>query len=98
MPTPRTLTTPGNLKQPTQQDVINWVSQAWRSIKPELLTHAFLVCGISNSLDGSQDDWVSDKLPQIDGDGDKEEDEEAEEENGEDGDENADDLDPFDSD
>ena len=93
MRTPRALTTQRNLKQPTRQDVINWVSQAWRSIKSELLSHAFLVSGISNSLDGSQDDLVSDKLPQIDGD------EKEEEENGEEeGDENVDDFDPFDSD
>ena len=32
----------GKLKQPTSQDVINWVSRTRDSIKPEILTHSFL--------------------------------------------------------
>ena len=54
----------GNLKQPARQDVIDWVSQAWSSIKKETLVHS-LVCGISNALDGSQDDLVSSDIPDI---------------------------------
>ena len=57
----------GNLKQPTRQDVIDWVSQTWSSIKKDTLMHSFLVCGISNALhvDGSQDDLVSSDIPNI---------------------------------
>ena len=61
----RAKTKKGNLKQPSRQDAINWVSKAWESIKLETLTHSFLVCGISNALDGSQDDLVSDDLPSV---------------------------------
>ena len=61
----RPKTPSGNLKQPTQQDVIDWVSQAWTSIKKETIVHSFLVCGISNALDGSQDDLVSSDIPNI---------------------------------
>ena len=61
----RAKTKKGNLKQHSCQDAINWVSKAWESIKLETLTHSFLVCGISNALDGSQDDLVSDDLPSV---------------------------------
>ena len=58
----------GNLIQPTRQDVINWVSRAWREISEETIVKSFLRCGISNSLDGSQDDEVSDDIPSADED------------------------------
>ena len=61
----RAKTKMGNLKQPTRQDAINWVSKAWDSIKQETITNSFLICGISNALDGSTDDHVSDDLPVI---------------------------------
>ena len=69
----RPKTPSGNLKQPTRQDVIDWVSQAWSSIKKDTLVHSFLVCGISSALDGSQDDLVSSNIPNI-----EDEDEESE--------------------
>ena len=88
----RTKTKKGNLKQPSRQDAINWVSKAWESIKLETLTHSFLVCGISNALDGSQYDLVSDDLPSVEMDtiG-----ESSDEENGEDEETDVDELDPF---
>ena len=61
----RPMTPSGNLKQPTRQYVIDWVSQAWSSIKKDTLVHSFLVCGISNALDGSQDYLVSSDIPNI---------------------------------
>ena len=69
----RPKTPSGNLKQPTRQDVIDWVSEAWTSIKKDTLVHSFLVCGISNALDGSQDDLVSSDLPNIEDEGDESE-------------------------
>jgi len=33
----------GNLKQPTRQDVINWVSKDWDSIKQETIVNSFLI-------------------------------------------------------
>ena len=55
----------GNLKQPTSQDAIDWVSKAWESIKLDTITYSFIVCGISNALDGSKDDLVSVDVPSI---------------------------------
>ena len=91
----RPTTAAGNLKQPTRQDAINWVSQAWDSIGTETIVKSFLVCGISNSLDGTQDDIVSDDIPDADLEVEAEEDVDAEEDVGSD----VDDMgEPFDSD
>lgn len=35
----RARTPAGNLKQPTRQDVINWVSAAWKSIKEDTIIY-----------------------------------------------------------
>ena len=36
----------GNLKQPTRQDAINWVSYVWDSITPDILIRSFKEWGI----------------------------------------------------
>ena len=41
------------------------MSIAWDSISQETIVNSFLVCGISNALDGSEDDYVSDDVPAI---------------------------------
>ena len=84
----RALTKAGNLKQPTRQDPINWVSAAWDSIKQDTIIRSFLVCGISNALDGSEDDLASSDVPDVDMNTEpsKEDVEEAED---------GDDMDPF---
>ena len=90
----RAKTNKGNLKQPTRQDAINWVSKAWESINQETLTRSFLVFGISNAIDGSEDDLVSDDLPSVEmeaeGEGSDGEEAEADDE-----DADVDELDPF---
>ena len=91
----RTLTKAGNLKQPTRQDAINWVSAAWDSIKQDTIIRSFLVCGISNDLDGTEDDLASSDIPDVDTNTEpSEEDCEVDVEEAEDGDD-ADDMDPF---
>ena len=83
----------GNLKQPTRQDAIDWVSKAWESIKLDTIIHSFLVCGISNALDDSEDDLVSDDVPSIES---AEERECSDSEDAEDKeDEDVDGVDPF---
>ena len=49
--------------------------KVWDSIKLDTLTHSFLVCGIYNTLDGSQDHLVLHVLPSVEME--TEEDEEA---------------------
>ena len=48
---------------PSQQQVINWISEAWSSILPDTIVKSFLCCGISNAMDGSEDDEVLDGHP-----------------------------------
>ena len=55
-------TSNGNLKQPSRQNVIDWVSASWRQISDGIIVKSFLVCGISNALDGSEDEYVNDVL------------------------------------
>ncbi|CAI7912855.1 unnamed protein product [Closterium sp. NIES-54] len=43
------------LKKPSPEVVLRWVSQAWKAVPADLIKHAFLTCGISNQLDGSED-------------------------------------------
>ncbi|CAI7878451.1 unnamed protein product [Closterium sp. NIES-53] len=39
----------------TAEVILRWVSQAWKAVPTDLIKHAFLTCGISNQLDGSED-------------------------------------------
>ena len=73
------------------------MSKAWGSISQETIINSFLVCGISNALEGSEDDYVSDDVPTVELESveEEEEEEEREEDDLEDG-TNIDDLgDPF---
>ena len=44
----------GNLKCPSRQDVLNWVSAAWESVSSDIIKKSFKQCGISCALDGSE--------------------------------------------
>ena len=48
----------GNLMKPDIEVVCAWVKNAWDDIPADMVKQAFLKCGISNSMDGSQDDAV----------------------------------------
>ncbi|CAI7783450.1 unnamed protein product [Closterium sp. NIES-53] len=50
-----TLTKKGNIKKPPVELALKWIAAAWKSVPKELIQWAFLTCGISNALDGSQD-------------------------------------------
>ncbi|CAI7825017.1 unnamed protein product [Closterium sp. NIES-53] len=45
----------GNLKKPPPEVVVRWISRAWKAVPADLIKRAFLTCGISNALDGSED-------------------------------------------
>ena len=40
--------------------VLWWIDRAWREIPVELITRSFISCGISRTLDGTEDDAVWD--------------------------------------
>ena len=52
----------GNLKLATRQDVINWISEAWKGVSEVLVRKSFKCCGISNELNGSEDHLFSNNL------------------------------------
>ena len=42
-----------------RKTLINWIIKAWESknsIKPENVKHSFMFCGISNKVNGSEND------------------------------------------
>ncbi|CAI7733663.1 unnamed protein product [Closterium sp. NIES-53] len=49
------LTRAGKLKKPPPEVVVRWISRAWKAEPADLIKRAFLTCGITNALDGSED-------------------------------------------
>ena len=45
----------GKQKAPSRNLVLRWVHEAWREIPVEMVAKSFKTCGISNSLDGTED-------------------------------------------
>ena len=59
----------GKKKAPSRNLVLRWVHEAWREIPVEMVAKSFKTCGISNSLDGTEDDEVyTDEAQEIDDD------------------------------
>jgi len=48
--------TPAGKKAPSRNLVLRWVHEAWREIPMEMVAKSFKNCGISKSLDGTEDD------------------------------------------
>ena len=57
----------GKKKAPSRNLVLRWVHEAWRDIPVEIVAKSFKTCGISNSLDGTEDDELyTDEAQEID--------------------------------
>ncbi|CAI7856985.1 unnamed protein product [Closterium sp. NIES-53] len=52
------LTPARNIKKSPSVVVLKWISRAWKAVPADLIKKAFLTCGISNALDGSEDHLV----------------------------------------
>ena len=50
----------GRQKKPSEELMCQWIGEAWRAIPREMVANSFLKCGITNSLDGSEDDFIFD--------------------------------------
>src|SRR6185295_19301809 len=50
------ITKGSNLKRASLYDACQWVLKTWQEISPDIIVHAFKKCGISNALDGTDDD------------------------------------------
>ncbi|CAG8842448.1 27515_t:CDS:2, partial [Gigaspora margarita] len=57
------LTKQGNLKRPSYGLICQWILEAWDDISAEMIIKSFKKCGISNELDGTENDllYSSDK-------------------------------------
>lgn len=55
----------GNLRKPSQKDALNFVSEAWAAVAVETVVRSSKGCGISNTLDGSEDGELHDCLSDI---------------------------------
>lgn len=60
------LTPTGRMKRPSISHVCTWVKNAWNEITPELIIRSFKKCGISNALDGTEDDLLCEKTDTAD--------------------------------
>ena len=55
------VTLAGRVKWPSISNVCKWVKNSWQQVKSETTVKSFKKCGISNVLDGSEDDILYDK-------------------------------------
>lgn len=62
---PHDFTPGGNIRPPRRQDVIDWVSAAWAAVDAESIKRSFLRAGISNALDGSEEELLGPDVPHI---------------------------------
>ncbi|CAI7781677.1 unnamed protein product [Closterium sp. NIES-53] len=53
-----TTTKAGNLKKPPAELVLRWIDESWEAIPEELVKKAFVTCGISTPIDGSEDHLI----------------------------------------
>jgi hypothetical protein len=53
----------GKIKWPDVEQLCEWIREAWASILPTLIEKSFKNCGISNKLDGTEDDYLWDSDP-----------------------------------
>jgi hypothetical protein len=69
------MTKAGNIKKASISQVTNWVKTAWDDIPSEMVVKSFLKTGISNNLDGSEDDILWQEEQKEEEDDEEEEDE-----------------------
>ena len=65
------LTPTGKVRKPTLGEVCSWVIKAWNGVKPEVIIKSFKKCGISNAMDGTEDNAIFEQSDSSD-DNDKE--------------------------
>ena len=52
----------GVLKRPSLVTVVEWVKDAWNSVACDMVIKSFKKCGVSNAMDGTEDDMLVDEL------------------------------------
>lgn len=59
------MTARGNLKQPTRQNAIDWISAAWDDIPVDIIKNSFVLCGITADIAGADDDKLFSHVPKV---------------------------------
>ncbi|GFW64794.1 DDE-1 domain-containing protein [Trichonephila clavipes] len=54
----KSFTKGGQMRHASLEIVCEWIIKAWNEIKPDLIQKSFKKCSISNSLDGTEDDYL----------------------------------------
>src|SRR5256885_16072024 len=50
----------GKIKRPSYSLVANWVKESWESMDINMIRNSFKCCGISNNMNGSEDNLIFD--------------------------------------
>jgi len=50
--------TGGRQKKPSEELICSWIVDAWHEIPTDMIESSFLICGVTNRLDGSEDHLV----------------------------------------
>src|ERR1700722_15777904 len=50
----------GKIKRPFYSLVANWIKESWDAIDPNMIMHSFKCCGISNAINGTEDNLIFD--------------------------------------
>jgi len=51
-------TVTGRQKKPSEELICSWIVDAWHEIPTDMIESSFLICGVTNRLDGSEDHLV----------------------------------------
>ena len=59
----KTYTAGGNMRAASLETVSRWVKDCWDDLSQEMIIYSFKKCGISNALDGTEDDalWLGEE-------------------------------------
>ena len=49
----------GNMKAPDKLLCLEWVKKAWNTVTADVIVNSFRACGISSSMDGSDDSSIN---------------------------------------
>ena len=53
------LTRAGNMKPPSCVRVATWIKTAWARVSVDIIKKSFVVCGVSNAMDNSEDEQIN---------------------------------------
>ena len=64
----KTFTSAGNMRAASLTIVCEWVKDTWQNIPSEMVVRSFKKCGISNAMDGTEDDmlWEDGEIARVD--------------------------------